>query len=264
MYKTIVYEKAEGIATITMNRPETMNAINDLMRSEIYEAFDDAGSDDNAKVIIVTGAGQAFSSGADMQWFVDNWDKAKRGEINPALLELLSPKIVPLIRRIEKPIIASVNGPAVGFGASLCLNCDLRIASDLARFGFPFVKLAVSPEMGSSYFLPRLVGIPKALELMLTGRIIEAKEALSIGLVSQVVAVDQLKKVTYDLADKFAKGPPISIRMLKKAMYMGVDNDLNTQVQWESLTFKMCVQTEDHYEGLKAFLGKKKPHFRGK
>ena len=264
-YETIVYKKSKGIARIKMNRPETMNALNDLMGREMLEAIHNAGSDEKVRVIIFTGAGRAFSAGGDMKRFADNCEKTKKGKVNPALLDnLLTPKIVPLIRRIEKPIIASVNGAAIGFGATLALNCDLRIASDLARFGFPFVRLAVSPEMGSSYFLPRLVGMAKALDLLLTGRIIDAKESLDIGLVSRVVSADQLEKETKELAESLAKGPPISLRMLKKAVYMGINNDLDTQVQWECLTIKMCYQTEDHYEGVKAFLNKRKPQFKGK
>ena len=264
-YETVIVEQAEGIATITLNRPEKLNALNDTMGEELLKVLTDAGTDDSVRVIVITGAGRAFSAGADVkERFIDTWEKIKRGELNPALLPTFTRVGVSAIRRIEKPIIASINGPAVGFGCTLSLNCDIRIASEAARFGLVFVRMGVTPEFGSTYFLPRLVGMAKALELLFTGRIFDAKEAKEIGMVNQVVPADQLKKATYEMASSIAKAPPISLRMIKRGIYMGVDNDLNTQTNWEHLAFNMCRQTEDHFEGAKSFLENREPHFKGR
>ena len=167
-------------------------------------------------------------------------------------------------RRIEKPIIASINGDAVGFGCTLSLTCDIRIASETARFGLGFVRIGVTPEFGSTFFLPRIVGVAKALELLFTGKIIDAAEAKEIGMVNQVVPADHLEKATLEMARAIAMAPPLSIRMIKKGVYQGLENDLDTQVLWEHLVFTMARQTEDHYEGIKAFLEKRKPDFKGK
>lgn len=264
-FETVVLEKVEGIATITLNRPDRLNALNDKMGEELLVVLGDVAADDDVRVVVFTGAGRAFSAGADVQErFIDTWEKTKTGELNPALLGTFTRVGVPAIRRIEKPIIASINGPAVGFGCTLALNCDIRLASEAARFGLVFVRMGVTPEFGSTYFLPRLVGVAKALELLFTGRIIDAREAREIGLVNRVVPADELRKATSELASSIAKGPPISLRMIKKGIYMGVDNDLDTQVQWEHLAFNMCRQTEDHLEGAKSFLEKREPKFRGR
>lgn len=264
-YETVALERVEGIATITLNRPERLNALNDRMAQELLAVFGDVAEDDGVRIVILTGAGRAFSAGADIQErFIDPIEKSKRGELNIALLDTFARVGVPAIRRIDKPIIAAVNGPAVGFGCTLALTCDIRIASEAARFGLAFVRMGLTPEFGSTYFLPRLVGVAKSLELLFTGRIIDAKEAKEIGMVNQVVPADELKTAVYEMARSIAKGPPISIRMIKKGIYQGIDADLDMQLQWEHLALNMCRQTEDHLEGARSFLGKREPEFKGK
>jgi len=158
-YETIELQKTEGIATITLNRPKKLNALNDTMQEDLMEVFTDVAKDDSVRVVVITGAGRAFSAGADIQQrFLDPIEKSKTGEVNLALMHTFTRVGVHAIRRIEKPIIASINGPAVGFGCTLSMTCDIRIAAEDARFGLGFVRMGLTPEFGSTYFLPRLVG----------------------------------------------------------------------------------------------------------
>ena len=264
-YESIILEKNDGIATVTLNRPDNLNALNDTMQDECMAVFEDLAKDDNVRVVVITGEGRAFSAGADIrQRFLEPIEKSKRGEVNMALMHTFTRVGVQAIRRIEKPIIASINGDAVGFGCTLSLTCDIRIASETARFGLGFVRLGVTPEFGSTFFLPRIVGVAKALELLFTGKIIDAAEAKEIGMVNQVVPADQLKTATLEMARTIVKAPPLSIKMIKKGVYQGLESDLDTQVLWEHLVFTMARQTEDHHEGVKAFMEKRKPEFKGK
>jgi enoyl-CoA hydratase/carnithine racemase len=264
-YETIVFEKTDGVAVITLNRPDNLNALNDAMQADLMTVFDDIAKDDGVRVVVITGAGRAFSAGADIrQRFLDPIEKSKAGEVNMALVETFTRVGVAAIRRIEQPIIASINGAAVGFGCTLSLTCDLRIASDKSRFGLGFVRLGVTPEFGSTYYLPRIVGVAKSLELLFTGKIIDAVEAKEIGLVNQVVPADELEAVSMKMAKTIAKAPPMSIRMIKRGIYQGMENDADTQVLWEHLVFTRARQTEDHEEGVRSFLEKRDPEFKGR
>ncbi|MFC1887097.1 enoyl-CoA hydratase/isomerase family protein [Thermodesulfobacteriota bacterium] len=264
-YETIIFEKSEGVAKITLNRLDNLNALNDAMQEDLMSVFEDIAKADDIRVLVIAGAGRAFSAGADIrQRFLDPIEKSKTGEVNMALVDTFTRVGVAAIRRIEQPIIASINGAAVGFGCTLSLTCDLRIASDKARFGLGFVRMGVTPEFGSTYYLPRIVGPAKSLELLFTGKIIDAAEAKEIGLVNQVVPADELENVTMELAKNIAKAPPMSIRMIKKGVYQGMENDADTQVLWEHLVFTRARQTEDHEEGVRSFLEKREPEFKGK
>jgi len=264
-YETIKYEKSAAIATITFNRPDKLNALNDTMQDELMGLFDEVAGDDDVRVLVFAGAGKAFSAGADIgQRFLEPIEKSKKGETNLALMHTFTRVGVSALKRIGIPIIAMVNGAAVGFGCTLSLVCDIRIASRAARFGLGFVRLGVTPEFGSTYFLPRLVGLGNALELLFTGKIISAEEAKEIGMVNRVVSPEQLEKVTYEMAETIAQAPPVSIRMIKRGIYQGIDADLESQVLWEHLVFNMARQTEDHLEGINAFLEKRDPRFRGR
>jgi enoyl-CoA hydratase/carnithine racemase len=264
-YETLILKKKDGIATLTLNRPDNLNALNDTMQDECMEVFEDLAKDDDVRVVVITGAGRAFSAGADIkQRFLDPIEKSKTGEVNMALMHTFTRVGVAAIRRIEKPIIAAINGAAVGFGCTLSLTCDIRIAADTARFGLGFIRLGVTPEFGSTFFLPRLVGVAKALELLFTGKIIDAAEAKEIGMVNQVVPADQLEAAVMEMAQGIVKAPPLSIKMIKKGVYQGLEGDLETQVLWEHLAFTMARQTEDHLEGVKSFLEKREPEFKGR
>lgn len=264
-YETIKYDRSGGIATVTFNRPDKLNALNDTMQDELMAIFEEVARDDSVRVLVFTGEGRAFSAGADIgQRFLEPIEKSKKGEVNLALMHTFTRVGVAALKRIEKPILAMINGAAVGFGCTLSLVCDIRIASQAARFGLGFVRLGVTPEFGSTYFLPRLVGLGNALELLFTGKIISAEEAKEMGMVNHVVPPEELEKVTYEMAETIAKAPPFSIRMIKRGIYQGIDADLESQVLWEHLVFNTARQTEDHLEGVNAFLEKRDPLFKGK
>ena len=263
-YETIILEKKHNIATITMSRPEKLNALNYEMGDELIDVFGVVDEDDDIRVVILTGAGRAFSAGADIkERFLAKIEERKRGVIEDITKDF--DELAPLaLARVRKPVIASINGPAVGFGCSITLVCDIRIASENAKFSLPFCRVGISPEMGATYFLPRLVGMGKACELVFTARMIDAKEAKEIGLVNHVVPADELTKATHEMATSITKLAPLAIRVSKRALYREVNNDLITQAQYEAFAIDYLRGTVDHEEGARAFLEKREPVFKGK
>jgi len=260
-YGDMILEKEDGIAILTLNRPEKLNAISMEMREGFAKVVEEVCNDDEIKVLIITGAGRGFCSGADVggqMARVSEEVKIPRS----FLLEPLGAFLLP-IRNLGKPTIAAVNGIAAGIGLSLALLCDIIIASDQARFSAIWVKRALIPDGGATYLLPRIVGTGKALELMFTGDIIDAKEAERLGLVNRVVPHQDLMKEAKELAGKIAKGPPITLELTKRAVYKSLQNDLERQLDFETYAQNICLGTDDHKEGVKAFLEKRDPVFRG-
>ena len=259
-YETILVKKEEGIATITLNRPEQGNAFTLTMFRELRHAIEDTAQDDTVRVVILTGAGRMFCSGGDLK---DNpvlslkhpaKQRARfREEIHKTYLSLIE---------LEKPTIAAVNGTAVTAGCDLALLCDIRIASEKARFGESYVNIGVMPDSGGTWLLPRLVGISKACELIFTGDIIDAREAERIGLVSKVVPAEELEREAKALAAKIAKGPPIALGLSKSAIYKGLTMDFATALESVACGISICLQSEDFQEGIKAFSEKRKPQFK--
>lgn len=265
-YQTIILEKAEGVATLTLDRPEVGNALNSQMGDELLDAFEAVGSDDECRVLVITGAGNVFSSGIDIGETSVKLKNVKSEEKSMEILfdkKFLDESPVAL-RRLKQPTIACVNGAAIGFGCTLSLACDIRIASEKAQFSMAFVRVGFIPEFGSTYSLPRVVGIAKACELAFTGKTLSAREATEIGLVNQTVPADRLKKVTYELAQSIAAGSPAAIQFAKIGLYQALNADIRTQVQFENLALNACVRSKDVEEGLNAFLERRKPIFRGK
>ncbi len=263
-YSTITLAKAEGIATLTLNRPEKLNALNETMAAELLDAVTQVGQDDDVRVLIVTGAGRAFWAGADVkELFLKGIEQRKRGEESFDIIDWLE-RLCLQLRNLPKPTIAAINGHAVGIGVTLPLQCDIRIASEEAQFSMPFVRLGLIPEFGSTYALTRLVGIAKACELIFTGKFIGAKEAKEIGLVNNVVPTAELQKTTFELAKTIAQGAPLAMQMAKKGLYQGLDTDIQSQLRYESLAFRILLWSEDHDEGVRAFLDKRQPKFKGK
>lgn len=261
-YKDIMLQKEGGIATITLNRPEKLNALSPAMHKELPQAIEEVVSDDSVRVLILTGAGRGFCSGADVSM------QAARiaGELEAkSRREIVAPLggFIASLAKMDKLAIAAVNGVAYGAGLSLALACDIRIASENARFSVGYVKRALVPDGGTTYFLPRIVGISKAMELMCTGDIIDAKEAERIGLVTKVVPAEELMKSVKELASKIANGPPIAIELTKGLAHKGLENDLDSQLYLESYAQKICWGTEDHKESVKAFFEKREPIYRG-
>lgn len=250
------------IGTITLNRPDKLNAFSGRMRQEIAEAVSELAEDAEVRVMVITGAGRAFCAGADigyMRTLVESgdWENAK------ALIET-GRAVVTAIRRAPKPVIASVNGPAAGGGANLALACDLRIASDRASIGQTFNRIGLHPDWGGTYFLPRLVGPSRALELIFTAEMIGAEEALRLGLFNRVVPHDLLESETRRLAELLAQKPPLALALAKEAVYRSGDSSLNQMLDLELENQLRCFQSADAKEGLQAFLEKRPPVFRGR
>jgi 2-(1,2-epoxy-1,2-dihydrophenyl)acetyl-CoA isomerase len=262
-YETVVYEKSEGIVTLTLNRPDVLNAVNEKMGQELLDALRQAERDPEVRCLIITGRGRAFCSGEDIQALRSDYEHGT----NPKLGERLLHKYNPMIRRIremEKPVIAAVNGPAAGAGAGIAYSCDIRLASDSAKFLQAFVRIGLAPDSGTSFFLPKLVGYAKALELSLTGDEVTSKEAERLGLVSKVVPADQLMTSARDLAKKLTQGAPRAIGLTKRAINKSTSSDIETVLQYESYLQEIAGATSDHVEAVKAFFEKRKPVFKGK
>lgn len=260
-YETVLVDKRNWVATITMNRPDRRNAMTTTMLVELARAFRQLGADPEVRVIILTGAGDAFSVGADVQEFSQGLSAGD--ERPPSQTAQWGPIAeVPLaMREVSKPIIARINGVAAGGGMTITLHCDMRVASEGARFGAVFVRMGVIPEFGSTYMLPRIVGIAKACELVFTARVIDAAEAKEIDLVDHVVPAERLEEKTWEMAAAMAKLQPFAVQMAKRGLYQGLDTDIRTQLQFEVTGLGMCFRSADHAEAVRAFLEKREPKF---
>lgn len=258
-YETILYTLDEGVLTITLNRPDVLNAFNRKMTSEIQDALKKAERDSSVRCIVFAGAGRAFSSGEDL--------KARMAEGNTGFGSTLRERYNPIIlkmRNIDKPVLGSINGVAAGAGCSLALACDMRIASEKARFIEVFVRVGLVPDSGSSFFLPRLVGMGKALEMAFLGDEVGAEEALRLGLVNRVVPADELESATRELALRLAKGPTKAIGLAKRAINRALSMDLEELLEYEVYAQETAGASEDHKEGIAAFGEKRTPNFTGK
>lgn len=262
-YQTILYDVSENIATITLNRPDVLNAVNETLGRELQEALKAAGQSDEVRCLIITGRGKAFSAGEDIQ---DLRGQYERGE-KPRLGERLLYKYNPIIRRIRqtpKPIIAAVNGVAAGGGAGIAYACDIRTAADNAKFIQAFIRVGLAPDSGTSFFLPRLVGFAKALELSLTGQELTSKDAERLGLVAKVVPIERLIPTTREIAAALANGPTKAIGLTKRALNKSVSSDLEGVLEYESYLQEIAGATSDHIEAVRAFFEKRKPTFLGR
>lgn len=260
-FEHILFKREKKIATITLNRPDKLNAFAGRMREEIAEAVEQAAADEKVRVIVITGEGRGFCAGADVQ-FLAELAKKKDTATFHVFLDC-GRRVVTAIRNVPKPVIASINGPAAGGGLNMALACDIRLASDKAKFSEAFVKIGLHPDWGGTYFLPRLVGAAKACELMMSGDVLGAYEAERIGLVNRVVPHEQLHVATHELAERLAKMPPLAMKRVKQAIYRGVEADLETMLALESEAQIACFESNDCVEGVEAFLGKRAPNFKG-
>jgi enoyl-CoA hydratase/carnithine racemase len=261
-YKCLLYDVKDGIATLTLNRPERLNALGDTLREDLLDGVTRASQDPDIRVIVITGAGKGFCSGGDVKAMNET---KERGAARP-LMEKVAPgrdRSVLALREAPKPVIAAVNGAAAGAGMNLALCCDIRLASTAARFSQAFVRRGLHPDWGGTYFLPRVVGIARACELIWTGDVIDAAEALRLGIVSAVHPPEELLPATYELARKIADGPPIAIRLAKRAIYHSLETDLRKALEYETYAQNICFDTEDAREGIRAFVEKRPPAFRG-
>ena len=261
-YQDIIYTEENGIATMTLNRPDKMNAFSPGMQDSMYRVVENVSRDETVRVLIITGAGRAFCSGADVKAMAEGFDRpAPQERPREPVTERISLHV--LMQKCEKPIIAAVNGAAAGGGLDLALACDIRIASDKARFAELYIRRGMIPATGGTYYLPRLVGIDKACQLIWTGDMIDAREAERIGLVTTVVPHEELENATRELAEKLAKGPPRAIQKSKRAIYQGLDMDLESTLKHVNSLVRELQQSDDHKEGARAFVEKREPVFRG-
>ena len=258
-YEGLIFKKEGSIAILTLNLPDKLNPINPRLSQEVLpRIIEEVRQDDDIRVLIITGAGTGFCSGVDLR-SMENIDLARKEIAERSRRSFLAPPglFTLVLRRLEKPTIAAINGVAAGAGLSLAMACDIRIASEHARFGSLFIKRGLVPDSGLTYYLPQAIGTSKALELMLTGDIIDAKEAERIGLVSRVVPHEDLMQVTGELARKIATGSPIAIELTKCAVYKGSVDRLESQFDFEDHALRICSDTEEFKEGVSSFFDKK-------
>jgi len=258
MYETIKYEVKDQIAYVTVNRPKAMNALNSQVLDELYDAFKVAGDDDGVRVIVLTGEGKAFVAGADIA------EMSKMTPVEAREFSKKGHKLMNFIHNVETPVICAINGFALGGGCELSMACDIRIASDAAKFGQPEVGLGLIPGFAGNLRLPRLVGKGMAKYMILTGDMIDAQEAMRIGLVQKVVAPEALEEETKKIADKIKAQAPIAVKYAKDVINNGYDMDLKSASAYEVNTFSIPFSSEDMKEGTSAFLEKRKPVWKNR
>ncbi|HVA80996.1 MAG TPA: enoyl-CoA hydratase-related protein [Candidatus Binataceae bacterium] len=264
-YETLLYEVSGDIATVTLNRPAKMNAYTTEMGIEIADAMLRADADPGARVVIMTGAGErAFCAGADMAMFASNINsrEQKAEEDDGAERSRRAISLPMIMRGLSKPTIAAINGYALGVGCTIPLLFDVRVASANAKMGVIFPRVGLMSELGSSYLMPRLIGLARTAEMMLTGRQYSAEQCLAMGLVSQVFPAAQLMAKTRELAGEMLECSPLSLAMTRRALYQGLDGTLETAMQFEGFALEKCYVSAEHKEYVSAFLAKRKPDFR--
>lgn len=257
-YENIIYEKQDGVAAITLNRPQALNAFTPKMNDEFQDVLKDADRDQNIRCFLLTGSGRAFSAGQDLK----SRTREQRGSLGASLREKYNPIILRL-RQTEKISLAAVNGVAAGAGCNLALACDLRVASEEAQFIQAFVRVGLAPDSGGSYILPRLVGLSKAMELLLLGEPVDAQEALRIGLVAKIFPAAELSNAAREIAARLARSPR-SIGLIKRAVNRGLFSDMESQLEYEAYLQEIAGKSADYDEGVRAFLEKRPPVFTGK
>jgi 2-(1,2-epoxy-1,2-dihydrophenyl)acetyl-CoA isomerase len=258
-----VLTAVEGqVGTVTLSRPDKLNALTVEMVTELREALATLAGNESVRCIVLTGAGRAFCAGADIGLLTDLHDQ-QDAEMGGRLVDGCR-AVYRLMREAPQPVLCAMNGAAAGGGANLALACDLRIAADSARIGQVFAKLGLHPDWGGSYFLPRLVGPAKAMELFLSAEMVDAGRMLAMGLVNRVVPADSLAREAAAWAAQIAAAPPRAVRLVKQAVQMSAAASLEQLLDHELKAQLECFASADFSEGLAAFLGKREPHFTGR
>ena len=258
----------DHIARLTSNRPELRTALNDAATDEMGQAIDDVAADDDIRVLIVTGAGQAFCAGGDLNalqggsdpglWVSDNTDDIRRSFS-------LAQRVILGLQRMEKPVIAMINGTAVGAGFDIACACDIRIASHKARFMVAYIRIGLFPGFGGTWLYPRVLGsMGKAAEMLFTGDFMEADEGYRLGFLNRLVDEDELESTTMEMARKIAAGPPIAIRLSKLMLYKGLEFDLDTALKMAATAETITLTSYDHGEGTRAIRERRKPFYEGR
>ena len=253
-YESIIFEKEDNIATITFNRPDARNAVNNQVRAEFAAAIAEVEADDEIKVMILTGNGKAFASGVDIKEF---------SKTTPYHAHNVT-RLGDMVARLGKPAIAAVNGFCLGGGNEIAMGCDIMIASEKAKFGQPEINIGIIPGGGGTQRLPRLIGVCRAKELIFTGDIITAEEAFNLGLINRVVPADQLMEAAKEIAKKIAAKSLAALKLAKSAINQGMQTSLESGLKYEYELYSLSLSLEDKVEGVNAFLEKRAPQFKGK
>lgn len=256
MFETVLYEVRNQVAYITLNRPDKLNAFTEQLNKEIQTAIKNASRDRSVRALVITGAGRAFCSGEDLGGVSENLDHGEvlRKRYNPMLLEL---------NRCEKPVVAAVNGVAAGAGMSLALACDFRIASEKASFVEAFIHVGLVPDAGNLYYLPRIIGHAKAMELAVFGEKVSAEKAKELGLVTQVVSLDNWNQEVSVFAERLANMPTKAIGLIKRNLKASWHSNFEEFLERDAQSQRIAGQTADHKEGVQSFMEKRKPVFKG-
>lgn len=259
-YETIRYDVADGVATITLNRPDSLNAFNSQMIRETADAFKQSGRNQEARCVLITGAGKGFSSGQDLK-------EVEERDGDFSIADHLRKGYNRLVQRmvtLEKPVVGAINGVAAGAGCGVALACDIRVASEKASFMLAFSRVGLIPDTGSTWLLTRLIGYARAYEMAITADRVSAEKALAWGLVNQVTPAEQLAEIARAWALKLAEGPTRAFGLTKRAMLRSFNLTLDAALEYEAMLQNAAAQTEDNREGVRAFLEKRQPQFKGK
>lgn len=260
-YQHLLIQQNAGVLTITMNRPEVLNAFNDAMLAELTEAVEAAAQDESVRCVVLTGAGRAFGSGQDLRSLAGGRASSATGKMSEHLQKYH--RVVLAIHNMPKPVVAAVHGHAAGISCNIALACDMRIAADDARFIEAFARIGLVPDGGGGYFLPRLIGVGKAMEMAMLADEVSGPEAERIGLVNKCVPLTDFEAATRAFAQRLANGPTRAYGLIKKLIYTSAESDLQTSLHLEGELQDIAFETEDHQNAVAAFLQKRPPAYKG-
>ncbi len=263
MYESILCEKDNGVMTIALNRPKVLNAFDGRMHQELHDALDSAAADEGVRCVVLRGEGRGFSAGADLK----SEDLSRGDGESPDLGEYLRRTYSRTIKKVtamEKPVLAALHGPVYGAGVGIALACDLRLAAESATFSVAFIKIGLMPDAGVSFFLPRVVGLGRAMEMSMLGEAVDTGEAYRIGLVNKVVPDEGFEEETAALASRLAALPTRALGRIKQTLHASFESDLEAALEREAEGQTLCGYTQDHREGVAAFFEKRKPNFTGR
>ncbi|MGE0822063.1 MAG: enoyl-CoA hydratase/isomerase family protein [Candidatus Binatia bacterium] len=255
----VLYDVVDRVGLITLNRPEVMNAFSGTMREDLLRALQQAEADPGVRCLVITGAGRAFCAGGDIASMVELQNRDDTLVIHQRMA--IGAQVVHLLRKLSKPVIAAVNGAAAGAGMNLALACDMRFAAESAKFAESFVKIALVPDWGGTYFLTQLVGAAKAMELMMSGDRIDTAEALRLGILNRVYPDDTFREDVMAFARQLAAGPASTLAYIKRAVYIGATGSLSESLSYEEQAQPQVFLSADAREGMRAFLEKRRPQF---